>query len=469
MFPTLKLPAPAIALIAAASIICPEPGRAQPCEPEYDPTPGVPGISSGYVGAFGVWDDGSGPALYVGGSFEGIGGAPAARFLARWDRATDNWFPVGGGINQGFTNAFLTAIAPFGNELIVGGFFNNAANVPGTKSIAAWNGQSWRSLGTNFDPNGASSIWTLLAWDGVVENRLYVGGSFATIGSVTGNGIAAFDGEAWVALGTGIAGSFSPVVFKLITFNNELYAAGRFDSMNGVAARLLAKWNGSSWSRVGGGLTPGSVLFGLEAAAVFDDGNGPALYVGGAPFTPFGQPQTSVARWNGATWTSVGQNVGGRVTSLAAFDDGDGPKLYLGGTATPGINYFARLENGVWTPVAGGVGGAAVPPSNFPSVFALHAWDDELLVGGNFTQTGDGQLAYGVAIWRACAATTPGDLNCDGVVNNFDIDPFVLALTDAAGYALAFPDCDIHNGDVNGDGSVNNFDIDAFVALLTGG
>ncbi|MGE0480873.1 MAG: hypothetical protein AB7Q17_10430 [Phycisphaerae bacterium] len=62
----------------------------------------------------------------------------------------------------------------------------------------------------------------------------------------------------------------------------------------------------------------------------------------------------------------------------------------------------------------------------------------------------------------------PGDMNCDGVVNNFDIDPFVLAVTDPAAYAAAFPDCDINNGDVNGDGVVNNFDIDPFVALLVG-
>ncbi|MGE0481467.1 MAG: hypothetical protein AB7Q17_13445 [Phycisphaerae bacterium] len=61
-----------------------------------------------------------------------------------------------------------------------------------------------------------------------------------------------------------------------------------------------------------------------------------------------------------------------------------------------------------------------------------------------------------------------GDMNCDGAVNNFDIDPFVLALTDPAGYAAAFPSCDINNADANNDGSVNNFDIDPFVALLTG-
>lgn len=62
-----------------------------------------------------------------------------------------------------------------------------------------------------------------------------------------------------------------------------------------------------------------------------------------------------------------------------------------------------------------------------------------------------------------------GDLDCDGLVNNFDIDPFVLALSDPAAYALMFPDCDINNADIDGDGSVNNFDIDPFVELLSGG
>jgi len=62
---------------------------------------------------------------------------------------------------------------------------------------------------------------------------------------------------------------------------------------------------------------------------------------------------------------------------------------------------------------------------------------------------------------------TPGDMNCDGLINAFDIDPFTLALTDPAGYQAAYPNCNIMNGDVNGDGAVNAFDIDPFVDLLT--
>lgn len=58
------------------------------------------------------------------------------------------------------------------------------------------------------------------------------------------------------------------------------------------------------------------------------------------------------------------------------------------------------------------------------------------------------------------------DANCDGVVDNFDIEPFVLALLDPESYLLAFPLCEPVGGDSNGDGRLDNFDIDPFVACL---
>ena len=60
-----------------------------------------------------------------------------------------------------------------------------------------------------------------------------------------------------------------------------------------------------------------------------------------------------------------------------------------------------------------------------------------------------------------------GDLNCDGTVNFFDIDPFVLALVDRTAFDAQF-DCFVELGDMNGDGAINFFDIDPFVELLVG-
>jgi glucose/arabinose dehydrogenase/plastocyanin len=60
-----------------------------------------------------------------------------------------------------------------------------------------------------------------------------------------------------------------------------------------------------------------------------------------------------------------------------------------------------------------------------------------------------------------------GDLNCDGVIDFNDINPFVLALSDPVGYAAAYPDCDVMNGDCNHDTIVDFDDINSFVALLS--
>lgn len=80
-------------------------------------------------------------------------------------------------------------------------------------------------------------------------------------------------------------------------------------------------------------------------------------------------------------------------------------------------------------------------------------------------QNGDSDIFVNTIVFPE--PTLPGDMNCDGVVNNFDIEPFVLALTNPEQYAASYPDCDILSGDINEDGEVNNFDIDPFVGLLT--
>ena len=61
-----------------------------------------------------------------------------------------------------------------------------------------------------------------------------------------------------------------------------------------------------------------------------------------------------------------------------------------------------------------------------------------------------------------------GDLNCDGSIDAFDIEPFLLALFDPAGYQEQHPDCDRMLADINGDGNVDAFDIESFLELLFG-
>lgn len=59
-----------------------------------------------------------------------------------------------------------------------------------------------------------------------------------------------------------------------------------------------------------------------------------------------------------------------------------------------------------------------------------------------------------------------GDLNCDGAVNNFDVDPFVHALVSPETYAVSYPGCRMMNADMDSSNSVTMFDIDPFLVAL---
>ena len=79
----------------------------------------------------------------------------------------------------------------------------------------------------------------------------------------------------------------------------------------------------------------------------------------------------------------------------------------------------------------------------------------------------------GVDNIAARAAGSPfllGDMNGNGVVGLDDVDPFVLALNDPAGYAAAYQMPPSQNGDTDGDDDFDFDDTPGFVALLdTGG
>ena len=84
---------------------------------------------------------------------------------------------------------------------------------------------------------------------------------------------------------------------------------------------------------------------------------------------------------------------------------------------------------------------------------------------------------YDVLVENDCAILTsepatvnvigvPGDMDCDGVVNAFDIEPFLSALFTPSLYVQQYPECDLMLADINQDGFVDSFDIQPFLGLL---
>jgi 3',5'-cyclic AMP phosphodiesterase CpdA len=71
-------------------------------------------------------------------------------------------------------------------------------------------------------------------------------------------------------------------------------------------------------------------------------------------------------------------------------------------------------------------------------------------------------FSYDAVLTRE-APVLVADCNCDGVVNGYDVDPFVAVLT-----GELTDDCSVAAADCNGDGAVDGLDVAPFVAAVTG-
>lgn len=85
------------------------------------------------------------------------------------------------------------------------------------------------------------------------------------------------------------------------------------------------------------------------------------------------------------------------------------------------------------------------------------------------TNAPGGPVGGSISLEGVLVRSADGDLNCDGVVDILDINPFILALGNPAAYRAAHPDCNILYADMNHDGSVNVLDINPFISRLAGG
>jgi hypothetical protein len=266
------------------------------------------------VEAFEEFPGATGPTLVAGGSG-----------IASWDGSS--WSSLGYGV-QGGVAALKTYNSGSGPRLYVGGSFTLASGIA-TQNLGCWTGTAWLPVGTGV----IGAVLALAVFDDGGGPDLYVGGTFTPPTGSSGNYIARWNGSSWSSVG----GGMNNHVYSLTVFDDgtgpALYAGGYFTTAGGVPANGIARWNGTTWSALGSGVSAASTP-GVLALCSFDDGDGPALYAGGDFTAAGGQPALHLARWNGTSWSSVGSGVNGSVNALAAFDGGTGggPDLYVGGT-----------------------------------------------------------------------------------------------------------------------------------------
>jgi hypothetical protein len=169
----------------------------------------------------------SGSVLYVGGAFTNAAGIATADHLARWDGSS--WSGLGSnGAGDGALNESVNQIVVSGNTLYIGGIFTNAAGNGRADYVAQWNGSTWKALGSNGHGDGAlnDGIAALALWGG----NVYVGGYFNNCGTGA-DWLARWNGTSWADVGfNDFCGGQQHVVLALTVMGDHLYAGGSFDA-----------------------------------------------------------------------------------------------------------------------------------------------------------------------------------------------------------------------------------------------
>ena len=307
----------------------------------------------------------------------------AAKYPVRIDPTFSdaNWNSMIGTAAGPNDSVYAIALDGAGN-LYIGGDFSTLGGMTFNR-IAKWNGSSWSALAWGL--NGPVYALAVLGSD------LYAGGHFLTANYQPATGIAKWDGSSWSALGSGVENVAQGYgVSALAVRGGDLYVGGNFTNVGGVSANNIAKWNGSSWSALGAGVTTFYWYSSVSALAV----SGSDLYVGGE-FTTAGEvTAANIAKWDGIAWTALSAGLGeigwiGIVYALAV----SGSNVYAGGQFTNSgemfINNIAKWDGSSWSALGSGMDHV---------VYALAVSGSNLYVGGEFTTAG-GSSAQRVAKW----------------------------------------------------------------------
>ncbi len=256
-------------------------------------------------------------------------------------------------------------------------------------------------------------VHALVIFDDGSGPALFAGGDFTTAGGVPASRIAKFNGTTWSPLGIGMDGRVSELAVFDDGSGPALYAGGDFLTAGGVSVNCIAKWDGAAWSALRDGTHQVAGTSGeVSALAVYDDGHGPALYVGGIFTSAGGIGAQRIAKWDGTNFSPLGGGVTGFpvafVRSLTVFNDGTGPVLYAAGMFTgPGSN-IAKWDGSVWS----------VPGTGTTSVVnALAVFNGALYAGGNFLSAGGESNARRIARWDGSTWSALGTGLCDEPVN----------------------------------------------------
>ena len=295
------------------------------------------------------------------------------------------WESMGLGVN-----AIVYALAPdrYGN-LYVGGNFTEAGGEDNVR-IAKWKAEGgyWAN---NSTATGFNSLVRALVVD--QNDQLFATGWFQHFG-IAGedfNYIASTSllGPFWHGLGSGLSNHGK---FLTTDVFGQTYVSGHFGAVDGEPNHGLAKWDGESWSDVGQPMWHSITAMTTDATGVF--------YAAGS-FSATSSPSPAIVSWNGLVWDTLGVpdhlvndiaiDTAGNVVVIGSFSSIDNVYAY----------HMARWDGVSWQ-------GIHLPTYHSPRVIEIDG-DNNIFVGGSVPNS-DGYYDGFVLMWDGLSWKRVGEI-----------------------------------------------------------
>jgi hypothetical protein len=350
-----------------------------------------------------------GNTVYAGGTFTTIGGQPRNR-IAALDATTGlatDW-------NPNIPSGGVSNLVVVGNVVYVAGGFTSAGSLL-RNSIAAIDKTIPAANATAWDPNASSNVLALL----VISNTVYAGGFFTNIGGAARTYIAALDTNSgtalpWAPAASGLIPSIVPSVQVLRAWGNDLLVGGSFASIGGVLRDNIAAVDNAS-----GEATDWNPDASGPVSALAFAGN--TVYAGGSFTNIGGQARNRLAALSVTDGTALFWNpdVRGRSGVAVLALAPSATDMFVGAINTTNVGGFNRT-NLFAVSLFSGATTAWNPPAlrsaTAGSVNSIFLSSNTVFVGGDFISIG-GQNRTNVAAVDADFGTVQGWLpNANGVV-----------------------------------------------------
>jgi len=353
----------------------------------------------------------------------------------------------------------ITSVAVYQGDLYAFGADQHLAADAASGNVLRYDGTTWKKVG----PNGLKAGGTPLLAMCVYQDRLIIGSqSVQTADGVNLGPLVSFDGTTVTSIP--VSSARIQTIVSMKNYRGDLVIGGDFNSTFGVGANGIVRWNGTTFSTMGQGFLPGTVA----TMEVFHD----ELFVGLGNTWAGADPHTIFARWSDAPTAWVAQQPGSRPVNK-------GLTFTVAAAAASGYNNVSyqwkhegvNVNNGPGgaSPGGGTVSGASgtIAGTTNGSPVTLTITGAQVSDGGAYTivystsTCGTSESAPGTITVNGC----PCDLNGDLVVDDEDFTAFGAAYNRLLCTASGMPPwCP---SDFNGDNLVDDADFVAFAAAYS--